>query len=43
MGELPDRLKKKLSRRVGRVDNSSEGLTFLLNHFTLNFSSLFTN
>ena len=43
MGELPDRLKKKLSRRVGRFDNSSEGLTFLLNHFTLNFSSLFTN
>ena len=34
---------KKLSRRVGRFDNSSEGLTFLLDQFTLNFLSPFTN
>ena len=38
MGELPLRVGwgKKLPRWVGRFDNSSEGLTFLLDQFTLN-------
>ena len=37
-GELPLRVGwgKKLPRRVGKFDNSSEGLTFLLDQFTLN-------
>ena len=38
LGELPLRVGwgKKLPMRVGKVDNSSEGLTFLLDQFTLN-------
>ena len=38
LGELPLRVGwgEKLPRRVGRFDNSSKGLTFLLDQFTLN-------
>ena len=41
-GKLPD-WGKKLLKNVGRFDNSYEGLTFLLDQFTLNLSSPFTN
>ena len=39
MGELPVRVGwgKKLVKRVGRFDNSYEGLIFLLDQFTLIF------
>ena len=40
---LKGRLGKKILKRVGIFDNSYEGLVFLLDQFTLNFSSPFTN
>ena len=45
MRELPLRVdwEKKLPRRVGRFDNSYEGLIFLLDQFTLNFPTPLTN
>ena len=34
---------KKITKKVDRFDNSYEGIIFLLDQFTLNFSSPFTN
>ena len=44
MGKLPFRVGrgKKLPRRVGECDNSLEGLTFLLDQFTLELNSKIT-